>query len=461
MDLSTKKLISVVRNTVPKPVYDIQTMNNHNFFASNTLVHNCILYQESLQLIYHKLGGMPLDETDMVRKAFTKKDINNKEKMKLEREKLKEEFIIRCKAANNIEQAVSEEVFEELEKYVSYSFNKSHAIAYSILSYQSAWLLTYHQDEWITSFIDYCAVEKGRLTGKEDPKSVAIREAMKLGYKLGKPDINWSTLNYSVRKEGNEKLLIPSFMSLRGIGSSAAEEILTLRRNGEVYTDVFSLFMNKDGTWKHKKFTKAALASMIKIEALESMKLVGEDKVFKNYKQLYYVIIENFDVVKKFFARKKTSTQDVYNKINELIEQSAGVEDWTTEEKKQFQIDIVGQYNMTSSYDPAIFDMFEKKNIITIEELDDLNAKKAKMTWFFVNSTKIGSTKAQKPFLKVIASGPNNSQFPVFFWDAVVTQKSLPAEGDIMVANLKKSDFGFNTNDSVVSSIINREVTLI
>ena len=120
-----KKIVKVIRNEESIPVYDIQTKKNHNFFAGNTLVHNCILYQESLQLIYHKLAGMPLDETDMVRKAFTKKDKSNKEKAKADREKLRIEFIQRCKEANNIDEETSNEIFEEMEKYVSYSFNKS------------------------------------------------------------------------------------------------------------------------------------------------------------------------------------------------------------------------------------------------------------------------------------------------------------------------------------------------
>lgn len=465
MGLTTKKIVSITRNEVPKDVYDIQTLNNHNFFANGTLVHNCILYQESLQLIYHKLGGMPLDETDMVRKAFTKKDISNVEKNKLEREKLKKEFIIRCKEANNIDESVSEAIFTELEKYVSYSFNKSHSIAYSILSYQSAWLLTKYQDEWISSYIDYCATEKGKAAGKEDPKSIAIREAIKLGYVLGKPDINWSKLKYSVRKEDKTKVLIPSFLSLKGIGDAAAEEVIQLREENEVYTDVYSLFFKSDGTWKHRKFNKTALAALIKIEALDSMNLVGKDKLFRNYKHLYSVIIENFDAIKKFHQRTSTTLQDVYNKINEIIEQTKDVDDWTTEEKKQAQIEIVGQYNMNSTYDEEIYEKLEEKGIINIEDLMELETKKPKLTWFFVLKATMGMTGKGNPFLKILAAGPKGEQYQVFFWNAAINERAMPKEGDIMVANIKKKidDKGvlLSTNDSIISCIVNREVSLI
>jgi DNA polymerase-3 subunit alpha len=123
-EITTKKILSITKNDRPQQVWDIQTEKNHNFFANKTLVHNCILYQESLQLIYHKLAGVPLEETDMVRKAFTKKDILNKEKAIQERNKLRTEFVTKCREANDIDEAVSGDIFDELEKYVSYSFNK-------------------------------------------------------------------------------------------------------------------------------------------------------------------------------------------------------------------------------------------------------------------------------------------------------------------------------------------------
>lgn len=458
MLLISKKIVNITKNE-PEKVYDIQTAKNNNFFANNTLVHNCILYQESLQLIYHILAGMPLDETDMVRKAFTKKDIANKEKAKADRQKLKEEFITRCKAANNIDEKLSEEIFEDLEKYVSYSFNKSHAVSYSVLSYQTSWLLYYFMDEWITSYIDYCATEKGKLTDKEDPKSVAIREAMELGYKLGKPDINASGLGYMVKKTGDVKELIPSFVSLKGIGSAAAEEVMKLRLQGEDYTDVYSLLLTKQGEWKHSKFNKSALGSLIKIEALTSMNIVGEDKPIKNYKHLYQVVIENFDAIKRYHARKNTTSADVINFINELIEKYKEIEDWEKEEKKDFQLEIIGQYDLASMYDQSVFDKLEDNNVLAIDDYFEAEIKKPKLCWFLVKGFKQAFTKNEKPYVKMKVVGKANQQFDVFFWGAVITYKNLPKEGDLMVCTLRKSDMGFSSNDAISSSIVSREIT--
>lgn len=339
--------------------------------------------------------------------------------------------------------------------------SNSHATAYSILSYQSAYLLTKHQDEWITSFIDYCATAKGKLTGKEDPKSVAIREAMKLGYKLGKPDLNWSGLNYDVKKDKEGQWLIPSFLSLKGIGNAAAAEVIHLRKDGEAYDDVYSLFMKKNGEWKHSKFNKGALESLIQIEALESMGLVGEDKMFKNYKQLHFVAIENFDVIKRFFARKKTTSQDVIAKIDELVAESQSIEDWSREEKKDFQLEIVGQYDISQTYDPEVFEQLEKNGIPSIDDIFESKSSKAAMCWFFVQKSQVATTKTKKTYIKITAVGGQNQQYTIFFWNASITEKALPREGDLMVSTLKKGDWGFSSNDSITSCVVSRKVSVV
>jgi hypothetical protein len=84
-----------------------------------------LIFQEQLQLIYHHLCGVPLDETDSVRKAFTKKEINNKEKAAKEREKLKTEFVEKTKQFAGMDSTKSSIFFDKMEKLVAYSFNAS------------------------------------------------------------------------------------------------------------------------------------------------------------------------------------------------------------------------------------------------------------------------------------------------------------------------------------------------
>lgn len=102
-----------------------------------------LVFQEQLQMTYHKLAGVPLEQTDGVRKAFTKKDMSNKEKAAKDRFNLRKDFEDKCLSVNGISPTISGDLFDEMEKLVAYSFNLSHAISYGMITYMCAFLLTY------------------------------------------------------------------------------------------------------------------------------------------------------------------------------------------------------------------------------------------------------------------------------------------------------------------------------
>lgn len=330
--------------------------------------------------------------------------------------------------------------------------SNSHATAYSVTSYQSAWLLTHYPDEWITSYIDYSATEKGKVAGKEDPKSIAITEALQLGYKLGKPDINWSETGYSVRHDSNgNKYLIPSFRSLKGIGSSATEEVIRYRNKGEKYDTIYSLMLTKDGNWKHSKFNKKAMSALVRIGGFDSLELIGPDKLLKNYKQLHYVVVENADQVKKLYNKKSITVAEAFQKIDELVAQAQSIEDWTQEEKSAFQEEVIGSQDFGLSLSEDLVAALESKGIKSIDEYE---TGKNKIFWFLVKKSKVvsGKQNPSKKFLSVTAVGNNNQPHNVMFWNAFC--KRLPKEGDIMICQLKAGDRGFSSNDNIDSALV-------
>jgi DNA polymerase-3 subunit alpha len=116
-----------------------------------------LIFQEQLQLIVNRLSGMHLDDTDSIRKAFTKKDKSNAEKQAKEIQALGEKFVVDSMAYSGISKEDAEMVWADFEKWTAYGFNKSHAMAYAITSYQCAWFLTYYPDEWIASYLDFAS----------------------------------------------------------------------------------------------------------------------------------------------------------------------------------------------------------------------------------------------------------------------------------------------------------------
>jgi DNA polymerase-3 subunit alpha len=394
-----------------------------------------LIFQEQLQMIYHKLAGVPLAETDSVRKAFTKKEINNKEKAAKDREVLRSDFIEKCEKVSGLEREVSAKLFDEMESLVSYSFNKSHAIAYAITSYQCAWLQTYYPDEWIAAGIDYCSTEKGRAVGKEDPKAKAIQEAKALGYRFAKPDINIS--EYETMSHPTEpKTLVPSFSSLKYVGKTVVDEIKRIRP----YKNIMDLLLDGRGSWRHSKFNKRALATLIRLEALDSMELPT-----KNYKQLYWVLIENFDLLKKTNARKKNN--DIKPIINDLIVKAQELypEDWTKDEKISSQIELSGSFDLDLIVSDKMLKHFSKKNIPSIDEISSMITDEENVFWGIVKKVEIATTKTGKKYLKIFLFGPSYKENKVFVWSFKDGSEVPFNQNDIIVGIFKKTDFGIST----------------
>jgi DNA polymerase-3 subunit alpha len=404
----------VYRHPLLKPVFE-KTYGN-------------IIFQEQLQIIYNQLAGVPIDETDSVRKAFTKKDISNKEKSLAQIRTLRDEFITKCKSANNIDEKLSGAIFDDVEKFVSYSFNKAHAVSYATVSYQCAWFLTYYPDEWVATYIDYCITEKGKASGKEDPKAVAISEAKALGYRLSKADINHSGKDTEV-KDG---VIIPSFESLKGVGATAVQEIQRFRP----YKSVEDLLWIGE-TWKHSKFNKRALETLVCLEALDSLDLVGPDKTFKNYKQLYHVVVENNDKLKRAISKKKKDHKEVLEK---LIEEAQSLEDWAMEEKINFSQELTGSIDINLIVTQDILDYFKKAGIRSVDQWDD----EEEYYWAVVDSCKIASTSTGKKYCRLNVYGDSMEKFNCSIWNYNERKDKPLPPNMLIIAKFKKNNFGLS-----------------
>jgi len=378
-----------------------------------------LIFQEQLQLIYHHLCGVPLDETDSVRKAFTKKEINNKEKAAKEREKLKTEFIEKTKQFAGMDSARSSIFFDKMESLVSYSFNMSHAISYSIATYQCCWFLTYYPDEWITACLDYAALEKGKVVGQEDPKATAMREAQKLGYKFSKPDINFSSAGYEMHPT-KEKVIIPGLTTIDGIGDAALEEI----NKNKPYKDIKDLLVNEEGKWKHSKFNRKALTNLICLEALDSLNFISDkENGVQNYKQAYNVIVENFDLLKRTSAKKKNN--DIVPILDELVqkEKLANTEDWTKNEKIKYWVELAGSADLSLILSEKYSKSIEKMKLKSVDGIRDIdfleegeNTKITDQVWFILRKMEPKTSKNGKPFLELAVIGEKFSDLIVKIW---------------------------------------------
>lgn len=170
-----------VKSVGIKSVYDIEVLGTNSFITSGLVVHNCI-YQEQVMQLCNQLGGMSWSDADKIRKIIgKKKDVH-------EFDQYRERFV--AGASQHITEETAEKIWHTFEAHASYSFNKSHAVAYSTLSYWSAWLKHYYPLEFMLSIL---VNEKDKET-----RTDYLIEAKRIGIKVLLPHVNSSSVGFTI-----------------------------------------------------------------------------------------------------------------------------------------------------------------------------------------------------------------------------------------------------------------------
>ncbi|WP_281951099.1 DNA polymerase III subunit alpha [Nitrosophilus kaiyonis] len=212
--------------------------------------YGMIVYQEQVMQIVQIIGGFSLGEADIIRRAMGKK---KKDIM----EEYKKEFVKRA-SERGFDSKKSETLFELIEKFAGYGFNKSHSAAYAMITFQTAFLKAYYPQEFMAAL----------LTSEQDNTDKIVKyvdEVKRLKIKLLPPDIKKSSLEFSATKIDGEDVILFGLGAIKGVGESAIESILEARKE-ENFKD-FDDFLHKiDPT----KVNKKVLESLIKSGSLDS-----------------------------------------------------------------------------------------------------------------------------------------------------------------------------------------------
>ena len=192
-----------------------------------------IVYQEQVMQIAQEMAGYSLGGADMLRRAMGKKI---KEAMDAERPKFN-----KGAAENGVDEAKATEVFDLLEKFANYGFNKSHAAAYAVVSYQTAWLKANHPVEFMAGVMN-CDIH---LTDKLAVYSDEVRKTVErggLGIEIIPPCVNRSRAAFSV-KDGK---VVYGMGGLKNVGSEAMKLITVARDEGGTFKDLFDFARRVD-----------------------------------------------------------------------------------------------------------------------------------------------------------------------------------------------------------------------
>ncbi len=205
--------------------------------------YGILIYQEQVMQAAQILAGFTLGAADILRRAMGKKKVE-------EMQKQREKFVKGCAEKNKIPAAKANQIFDLLEKFAGYGFNKSHAAAYAIVAYQTAYLKANHPVEF------FCAMMTNDMANMEK-LSEYIAEAREFGIEVLQPDVNESGVYFAPAREG--KAIRFGLAAIKGVGEAAVEAILKARNEGGKFKTLSELCERVDGRSLGRKTLEALI----------------------------------------------------------------------------------------------------------------------------------------------------------------------------------------------------------
>ncbi|HMJ90845.1 MAG TPA: DNA polymerase III subunit alpha [Candidatus Acidoferrum sp.] len=207
--------------------------------------YGVLIYQEQVMQAAQILGGYTLGGADLLRRAMGKKKAE-------EMAQHRSIFVKGCKEKHNIPESKANEVFDLLEKFAGYGFNKSHAAAYAIVAYQTAYLKANFPVEFL------CALMTNDMNST-DKLTVLLNEARAMGVDVLQPDVNEGEMHFAPARGG--KVIRFGLAAIKGVGESAVENILKARGDGGPFTSFLNMLERVDLRAVNKKGIESLIKS--------------------------------------------------------------------------------------------------------------------------------------------------------------------------------------------------------
>ncbi|MCC6936586.1 MAG: DNA polymerase III subunit alpha [Flavobacteriales bacterium] len=206
------------KHGLEKIVYDLPEMED---LLRET--YGVTVYQEQVMLLSQKLAGFSKGDADVLRKAMGKKD-------RVMLDKMKGQFLSGT-SERGFDEKVCMKIWTDWEAFAQYAFNKSHSTCYAVVAYQTAWLKANYPSEYMASVLTHSG-------GQIDKITFFMEECRRMGIKVLGPDVNESSFQFSVNKEGRIRF---GLGAVKGVGEAAVETIVTERGKDGPYSTIFDL----------------------------------------------------------------------------------------------------------------------------------------------------------------------------------------------------------------------------
>ncbi|MCF6309383.1 MAG: DNA polymerase III subunit alpha [Sulfurimonas sp.] len=294
---------------------------NYTFDVMKPILENTygvIVYQEQVMQIVQHVGGFSLGYSDIIRRAMgKKKDMNvyNKE-------------FSEGAASQGHPYDEASKLFDLIEKFAGYGFNKSHSAAYAMITFQTAWLKTYYPNEFMAAL----------LTSDKDNTEKVVRyidEVKRMGIELSPPDVNDSYLEFSAITKDDKEIILFGLGAIKGVGGAAVESIIQTREEEGEFTSIENFVNRIDPSKVNKRFIES------------SIKSGGFDRFGYSRKALLDQIEKIVETAKKASDAKKNAVGSLFGDDEEITSvklELTNSEEYELKEILEFEKDTLGFY---------------------------------------------------------------------------------------------------------------------
>ncbi|HXK00419.1 MAG TPA: DNA polymerase III subunit alpha, partial [Buchnera sp. (in: enterobacteria)] len=317
--------------------------------------YGIILYQEQVMEIARVLASYTLGSADILRRAMGKKD-------PIEMHKQRSIFQEGAKK-NGIDAELSVKIFNLVEKFAGYGFNKSHSVAYALISYQTLWLKTHYDSEFM-------AATMSTDMDNTDKIVILVDECKRMKLTILPPSINYSKYYFYVNQE-NE--IVYGLGAIKGIGESSIRDLLQARKKYGVFKRLFDLCVRTDS----KKVTRRVIEKLILSGSCDCFKLnrgilmnILNDNIQASNQYLTAQLVQQKDLFGfassdlKVFRNINNSKTKIWSKNVELNYEYETLGNYLTGHPVHQYLDEIKHYMKNKMLKDIHFPLVLKKNIV-------------------------------------------------------------------------------------------------
>ncbi|MCR5666626.1 MAG: DNA polymerase III subunit alpha [Eubacterium sp.] len=305
--------------------------------------YGCIVYQEQVMQIVRDLAGYSYGRSDLVRRAMSKKKAAVMEKERQNFVYGNEEEGVKGCIANGISEEIANKIYDEMTDFAKYAFNKSHAAAYAVVSYQTAYLKCHYPVEYMAALLTSVLGNTGKV-------SEYVLHCRQLGINILPPDINEGAGDFSAN--GNN--IRYGMSAIKGLGKSVIDEIVLERQRGGKYTSLKNFAERLSG----KEVNKRTIENFIKAGAFDSMPGTRKQKM-----AVYVQIIDGVNKARKDTVAGQMTLLDIMSDEvkKEFEPRMPDVGEYDKEELLAMEKEVMGIY--VSGHPLEEYEALWKRNV--------------------------------------------------------------------------------------------------